>query len=280
MDRKEFILKSAGATAALAASKLLIAGNLLQDETELYSYVKKTEEIRDDIKYEVMYEFRIESTVKDNSMGEVLLTIEQTTEEGTFNDKAKYSSVVTKIKDKEKEGEGVKLVYSKPFELQESNDILPLSSLGTLRRKKYCILYYPETEEAKGKIKILDAKGKELLELEKYIFSAENADCFLTTVCVDHLGKADDCRELSLLRKLRDEYVLNLEEGSELVKSYNIYGPMMVERIMANSKRKEVLDCMYRDLVLPTVEYVENRQFKKALEYYVNYSRSLSKVLS
>ena len=41
-----------------------------------------------------------------------------------------------------------------------------------------------------------------------------------TTACVKSKGLSDDCIELSTLRKFRDEYILNLENGEKDIKEY------------------------------------------------------------
>ena len=275
MNRKEFILKSAGAAAAITASNLLLAGNLLQDETEVYSYYKETEELRGDLKYKVNYEFRLESSVKDNSLQNVLLTIQQESEDGVYNQKGKYKSDVSKLKDKPKEGEGVKLIYSKAFELQEEVDIIGLSNLAVLGKKKYCILFYPETEENPGKIKVLDAKGNQLVEIEKYTFSAESSDCFLSSVCVDYKGLDDQCWELQQLRNLRDNYVRKQPQGNRLVQLYKEQGPKLVDHILLKQNRNEILEQIYQDLVKPTAKIIAQGDCEEALSFYVDFSNTL-----
>ena len=62
--------------------------------------------------------------------------------------------------------------------------------------------------------------------------------CYLTSACVEYLGKADDCEELTLLRKFRDEYMKTTEEGMRLVEEYYAVAPKIVERIDASGKQK------------------------------------------
>lgn len=63
-------------------------------------------------------------------------------------------------------------------------------------------------------------------------------NCFLTSACVSYLGKADDCAELTALRKFRDTYMISTEKGSELVEEYYKIAPKIVEKIDASDKKE------------------------------------------
>jgi hypothetical protein len=45
-------------------------------------------------------------------------------------------------------------------------------------------------------------------------------DCYLTSACVAHAGLADDCRELTVMRAFRDEYLMTSVRGVILVSRY------------------------------------------------------------
>ena len=60
-------------------------------------------------------------------------------------------------------------------------------------------------------------------------FSA-GVGCFITTVCCEYKGLADDCEELTILRKFRDTYV-----PKQLVKEYYKIAPKIVEIIKHHS---------------------------------------------
>ncbi len=68
--------------------------------------------------------------------------------------------------------------------------------------------------------------------------------CFLTTACTAHKGLADDCEELTTLRFLRNEFMLQDEEGQLLIEQYNHTGPQIVQAINnCDNKRKSMNTC-------------------------------------
>ena len=62
--------------------------------------------------------------------------------------------------------------------------------------------------------------------------------CYLTSALVEYLGKADDCEELTALRKFRDEYMKKTPEGAKLVEQYYEVAPKIVEAINASDKKE------------------------------------------
>jgi hypothetical protein len=55
--------------------------------------------------------------------------------------------------------------------------------------------------------------------------------CFLTTAVVGWAGKADDCEELTLLRRFRDTYMRGLRDGPEMIRDYYSHAPKIVRAI-------------------------------------------------
>ncbi len=60
--------------------------------------------------------------------------------------------------------------------------------------------------------------------------------CFLTTACVEYAGLPDDCEALTLMRKLRDNYVAKLPDATELISEYYEFSPKIVAAINAMPK--------------------------------------------
>jgi len=82
--------------------------------------------------------------------------------------------------------------------------------------------------------------------------------CFITTAICDAEGKADDCDELQLLRKFRDEIMLPDAALSNLVREYYAIAPAIVDGIkkLANGGREvfQLLKMQYLDNVLEAVK--------------------------
>ena len=92
-------------------------------------------------------------------------------------------------------------------------------------------------------------------------------DCFLTSACVNYLGKSDDCKELTALRRFRDTYMKNTEEGRKLVEEYYEIAPKIVEKIDSSDKRE--LYYRYISLVIDKcVCLLARNELEKTLNEY------------
>ncbi|MGH3855690.1 MAG: CFI-box-CTERM domain-containing protein [Pseudonocardiaceae bacterium] len=66
--------------------------------------------------------------------------------------------------------------------------------------------------------------------------------CFITTACVVSRGLADDCEELTVLRKLRDGYLSRLTGGPALVSHYYRVAPAIVSALDQREDKAEVYE--------------------------------------
>ena len=93
-------------------------------------------------------------------------------------------------------------------------------------------------------------------------------NCFLTSACVSALGLPDDCEELTTLRTFRDNYILSLPGGPELVQEYYEVAPEVVKRIYENKESERILGSLYDELVVPSVRLIRNGEYQEALIHY------------
>lgn len=70
--------------------------------------------------------------------------------------------------------------------------------------------------------------------------------CFLTSACVEHMGLPDDCIELRVLRKFRDEYLMETDSGSILISDYYAIAPDIVTVINQNEKASTIYENIYK----------------------------------
>lgn len=75
-----------------------------------------------------------------------------------------------------------------------------------------------------------------------------NSGCFLTTVCCEEKGLPDDCYELTMMRKYRDEVLKKTAYGQQIVKFYYEQAPRIVEQINNSDKKKEICDWIYSEI--------------------------------
>ncbi|MDQ3112250.1 MAG: hypothetical protein M3R17_20385, partial [Bacteroidota bacterium] len=96
---------------------------------------------------------------------------------------------------------------------------------------------------------------------------AERADCFLTTACVDYMGFADGCEELTVLRKFRDEYLPQQPNGEKLIELYYEYAPSIVAAIRRREDEDEILKRLYA-IIRQCVDAVKNGDHAFAYRTY------------
>ena len=99
--------------------------------------------------------------------------------------------------------------------------------------------------------------------------------CFLTSACVEHKGLPDDCYELTLLRRFRDEYVLSTEKGKCDIAHYYTVAPKIVSKIKLEANAKEIFKDIYSSLITPCVELISLGENAKAYCFYKQYSTEL-----
>ncbi len=100
-----------------------------------------------------------------------------------------------------------------------------------------------------------------------YEFDKNATGCYLTSACVDYLGKEDDCEELTTLRNFRDTYMKSTEEGRKLVEEYYAVAPEIVKRIDSSDKK----DSYYRyisEIINKCVSLINQKEYEKTMQEY------------
>ena len=100
--------------------------------------------------------------------------------------------------------------------------------------------------------------------------SGGGGGCYITTAAVDHLGLADDCDELNMLRMYRDKLAEEDPEFRKVVLEYYKTAPKIVEKISNSSDKDQVLDSIYADMVLPVLELLKKGKIEEAKDYYIS----------
>jgi hypothetical protein len=102
-------------------------------------------------------------------------------------------------------------------------------------------------------------------------------DCYLTTSCTKGKGLKDDCDELTILRKFRDDFIINESGNKELVQSYYTMAPDIVNHIENQSNSEEILDFIYNELVIKSIHLIQNGKKELAMYYYKSFAEELQK---
>jgi hypothetical protein len=121
-----------------------------------------------------------------------------------------------------------------------------------------------------------DGSCNSFQEKPKYNPGSGSSGCFLTSACVEYQGKADDCEELTALRKFRDEYMKPTENGQKLVKEYYEVAPEIVKNINASDKK----DTYYKyiaEVVDKCVRLIKAEENERVLNEYKFMVQNLKK---
>jgi len=95
------------------------------------------------------------------------------------------------------------------------------------------------------------------------------SSCFITTVCCENMGLADDCETLTVLRKFRDAYVPRF-----LVEEYYKLQPTLEPKLRVN---RPLMDRIYYKL-LQCVDDIKNGRNESALNRYTNMVENLKEI--
>lgn len=98
--------------------------------------------------------------------------------------------------------------------------------------------------------------------------------CFLTSACMRMYKQNfnDDCYELIMLRGLRDFYCTK----EEIAEYYEI-APKIVSKIEKEPNKQAIYKFIYQNMVSPSVEAIEMREYSKAHNIYKTYVKALKK---
>lgn len=110
-----------------------------------------------------------------------------------------------------------------------------------------------------------------------FVPAKESGGCYLTSACVEAMGMADDCRELTVLRRFRDEWLAKQPEGKQEIDEYYKTAPAIVAKIHAQEDCGVLLKKLYEQLVLPCVRYIEGGKYESAYTLYKKVTRKLQK---
>lgn len=92
--------------------------------------------------------------------------------------------------------------------------------------------------------------------------------CFVTTAVCGGLRKPQDCWEIMLMKRYRDEYLLNLEEGEEMIREYYDIAPTIVKRIDKEASPEEKYQYLWNTYISKCVDLAENNENEACLSLY------------
>lgn len=105
-------------------------------------------------------------------------------------------------------------------------------------------------------------------------YSSGGGGCYITTATCEEYGKPDDCYELTMFRRFRDNWLLEQPDGKVLIDRYYATAPKIVEQINQQPDRKEIyryIKNTYLSKCLAHIEAGENEQCKNVYIDMMNY---------
>lgn len=100
-------------------------------------------------------------------------------------------------------------------------------------------------------------------------FEDKNAsNCFMTSACVDYLGKEDDCYELETMRKFRDEKLRKVPGGKAMIREYYDVAPGIVKAINASKEKEKYYQDIY-NTILHCIDRINANEDKRAIALYL-----------
>ena len=92
--------------------------------------------------------------------------------------------------------------------------------------------------------------------------------CYITTATCEEYGKPDDCYELTMFRKFRDDWLQYQPDGKRLIRQYYDTAPEIVELINQQPDRREIYEKIRDNYLAKCLVYIENNDNKKCKEVY------------
>jgi len=112
-----------------------------------------------------------------------------------------------------------------------------------------------------------DYEGGDAEECD-YFDDSSSGGCYMTSACVDYMGKTDDCVELETMRKFRDEKLRFMPGGKAMIKEYYDVAPGVVMAINSSEKKDEYYQDIYNTIVR-CMEKIEAKEDKRAVALYL-----------
>lgn len=94
--------------------------------------------------------------------------------------------------------------------------------------------------------------------------------CYITTAVCDSLNMKDDCKELLMLKDYRDNYLINQENGEELIKEYYNIAPTIVKRINRDDDSSKIYLSLYDNYISKCLDDIENNNLEACKDKYIN----------
>lgn len=118
--------------------------------------------------------------------------------------------------------------------------------------------------------KAAEAVGDFLDVINPFKRSSGGGGCYITTAVCQNNSKPDDCYELQIFRKFRDEWLANQEDGKYLIQEYYRVAPEIVRIIDSKENSSEIYNSINTEYLMPCLHYIEMGDMQSCKECYTN----------
>lgn len=122
-------------------------------------------------------------------------------------------------------------------------------------------------------------RGERHTEEKRTHHHESSGGCFISSAAASGCDLPDDCMPLSVLRKFRDEVLINRLGLTSLVADYYRIAPRIVCAIESSDDPRYVYRRIFREVILPCVSDVLNGRYESAILRYTTMVCSLSSAM-
>lgn len=112
-------------------------------------------------------------------------------------------------------------------------------------------------------------------KLSKSTFEAINNGfkkklCYITTAVCTSLGKGDNCEELNIFRRFRDEWLAAAPAGEAKIREYYLFAPMIVQAIDRSKEKETVYRDIWNEHLMPCLNLIRSGELQECAREYEN----------
>jgi hypothetical protein len=105
-----------------------------------------------------------------------------------------------------------------------------------------------------------------------------DCDCFITTAICKSFNKPDNCYELTIFRKFRDNWLKKQPDGESLINEYYNIAPIIVQKIDKSPNKDEIYFLIWEKWLKPCLNSIEEGMFDKCKFLYISMVNELRKI--
>ena len=97
----------------------------------------------------------------------------------------------------------------------------------------------------------------------------KSSGCFITTAVCQCFDKSDDCYELTMFRRFRDDWLVKQPDGKALIAEYYATAPAIVSCIDGREHPADIYQQIWQRYLSPCLKHLEQGEYKACKERYI-----------